>query len=102
VPKDEIVDDIDLIPLKNLPHSELTVFKYEDSSAHEEFAHPNNVLISCLDSLQSVCIVGKDLNGEMYFSSSTDDIDIVLLYLERFTALMHQYKLMEQMNGSDD
>lgn len=75
---------IEHIPLKNLPNSGLYVFKY-DAWTEGDPTRPNNVLISLIDELKSVCLVGrkKDEDG-LIFASSTDDVDEIISDLQEF------------------
>ncbi len=87
----EYNDEIDFIPLKNLPDSGLKVFKY-DTWKEGDPIRPNNVLIAVLDELEMVSLVGRHKQGGMVFASSESDIDEVKLDLVRFMQMLEEYE----------
>lgn len=90
----EDIDDIDLIPLKNLPASGLKVFKYEKWEPGDP-THPNNVLISCLDNLDRVTLVGRTIeDGELLFASSEEDINLLEHDLRKFLQMIERSRLI--------
>ena len=92
-------DDVDFIPLKNLPDCGLTAYKYEEWKPGDP-VKPNNVLIGCLGNLDRVSLVGRDLNGELMFASSEEGLDVILADLENFVDFIKRMKRVES-NGSD-
>lgn len=83
-------DDLEPIPLKNLPFSGITAFKYEPWKPGDTIP-VNNVLIACLGNLETVALVGRDINGEMYFASATDDVEAILQDLDKFGKFLRRY-----------
>lgn len=84
-------NDIDFIPLKNLPDSGLTVWKYEEWKPGDKTV-PNNVLIRCIDNLDKVSLVGRGLDGDTYFASSLDNVNEIINDLQEFIDFLKEYR----------
>ena len=94
---DDIEEAIASIPMDNLGDSGLIVHKYEEWKEGDP-TKPNNVLISCIDRLSQLAIVGIDKEtGEVYCASSSDEIDEVSSLLDYFQRLLSEYKELDEM-----
>ena len=84
------MDDIDKIPLKNLPLSGLKQFPLvEDREG--SCPHPDNVLTFALGRMDEVCIVGRAKDGTMYFASSMENALEVHKDIKKFLDVIEGY-----------
>lgn len=89
---DDNEEAINSIPTDNLGDSGLVVYKYEEWKPGDPHK-PNNVVISCIDRLSNVAIVGVDKDtGELYCASSEEDPDTVLAMLSAFAGIVEEHK----------
>lgn len=91
----EIQDNEEAIehtPLRNLPYSGLIVHKYDEWEQGDP-TRPNNVLISNIDELSTVSLVGRNINtGEMVYASSSNDVREVIHQLRDFIDFLKNFE----------
>lgn len=86
------LDDLNHIPLKNLPASGLIVWTYDKWKKGDPVS-PNNVLIACIDNLDKVSLVGRCVeDGSPLYASSTSNIDEIIEDLEEFIDYLKEYR----------
>lgn len=83
------MDDIDFIPLKNLPFSGLISHEYK-KQREDGTAEPDNVLVAGLGRFSDVSIIGRTLEGGMWFASSLLEEDTILEHLKDFKSLLEK------------
>lgn len=81
--EDEPDDDIDFIPLKNLPQSDLIV-RYLNPDRPDGSPDADNVLTFACGHLEEVSLVGVSKDGQYYFASSKEDINSIVADLKAF------------------
>lgn len=86
-----MIDDIDLIPLKNLPDSGLVAYPVDDGLS------ANNVLTAGFDMFTSATMIGREKEtGEFYFASSHQDYSRIIEDLTSFVRVIESQ--MENLN----
>lgn len=85
------MDDIDFIPLKNLPYSGLIAHSYLPQRENGT-AHPDNVLVAGIGRFTEVSMVGRTIEGKMWFASSIEGEDEIIAHLKAFTTLLEENK----------
>lgn len=87
--RQSLEDEVDCIPLKNLPMSGLTAYPIR---ASEDGSVPaDNVLTGAFGQLAKVSLVGVTAEGEYYFASSVDDETEIYSDLAKFANLLKDY-----------
>jgi hypothetical protein len=82
--------DIAHIPLRNLPYSGL-IAHYYDEWEEGDPTRPNNVLISQIDNLDKVSVVGRDKEtGAMIYCSSSNNPREVMKDLRGFIEFLKE------------
>ena len=93
-------DDIDVIPLKVLPHTpEIKAFILQPETAEGEDIPADNVLIHAIGLLNRTVLTGRTIDGHPFFASSTDDYDVILSDLARFTKFIEHAKWIQEHGG---
>lgn len=79
-------EEVDKIPLKNLPQSGLTAWPFPTSEDGKILA--DNVLVGAVGALTNVSIVGQTEDGDWYFASSLEDPSQIYENLSKFGNLV--------------
>ena len=83
------MDDIDFIPLKNLPLSGLTAYTFSPPRENGT-AEPDNVLTAGFGRFTEVSMVGRTIDGKMWFASSLASPKEIKLDLKAFKKLLKE------------
>lgn len=90
--KKKFKDELEDIPLENLPDSGLVVFNYDTEWKEGDAAKCDNVLIPLLGTLDTICLVAQDKNGEMiYAAGGIKDPFAIIRQLDRFREVLEDY-----------
>lgn len=84
-------EEVDFIPLKNLPESGLTVYHYKNKKGSPNKTEPDDVLVSGIGRFDEVSLVGRTKEGSFYFASSIEEPSEIMKDLKNFKKVLKDY-----------